>query len=85
MAENAASKYTFILTTKQMLEFWGSAFVIMDIDIVLTSDHHAKIGHITFPVMVGKKSSKQYKGRFPSAYYTAGWYAGKYFSKNLLK
>ena len=79
------SMYTFLIRPKQMMEFMGSIYFIVDMDVVLTKDRNTIIATVTFPLLANTKKSKQFKTKFANDYYTAGWYLGKYFKDKVYK
>ena len=81
--QDTLAEYTFIVYTRNLMEFWGAIYIILDMDVVKTNDPHAKIASIKFPVNNSNLKSKQFKGMNERAYYGAGNLFGKYCSKNV--
>jgi hypothetical protein len=79
---DTSAEYTFIVSTKTLMEFMGTMFIILDMDVVKTQDH-TKVASIRFPVNNNKYKSKLSKGANERAYFTAGVLFGKYCSKNV--
>lgn len=77
------AEYTFIIYTKTLMEFMGSIYIILDMDVVKTKDPKTIVAKIRFPLNNSKLKSKQFKGDNERAYFAAGVLFAKYCSKNI--
>ena len=84
-SNDAQANYTFILYTRNLMEFWSAMYLILDMDVVKTSDPSTRIISIRFPVNNSSKATKAYKDLNERAYYWAGYLFGKYFAKAAYK
>jgi hypothetical protein len=79
------ASYTFVLYPKQMMEFMGSVYFILDMEVRLTKEPNTIIASLKFPMFETSQKSKKFKGKFTGAYCTAGYYLGIHFKKNIYK
>jgi hypothetical protein len=77
------AEYTFIIYSKTLMEFMGDMYLIVDMDVVKTSNPGDKIASIRFPLNNSGLKSKQFKGANERAYYGAGVLFGKYCYKEV--
>lgn len=81
--DDTSSAYTFIIYTKYLMEFMNKIFIILDVDIVKTTDPNIKIASIRCPVNNSVLESKQITVTTEHAFYNAGRMFGKYLIKNI--
>ncbi|MCX6334668.1 MAG: hypothetical protein NT092_10245 [Bacteroidia bacterium] len=77
------AEYTFIIYTKNHMEFMGGVYIIVDMDVVKTSDPNTKVASIRCPLNNSNLKSKQFKGQSERAYFGAGVLFSKYCIKNI--
>ena len=77
--------YTFMIYTKNLMEFMNKIYVILDIDVVQTEDPTVKLASIRCPVNNSILQSEQFTSKYERAYYGAGYLFGRYLSKNVYK
>lgn len=81
--DDTSTEFTFVIYTKNLMEFWGGIYIILDMDVVNTKDPDIKTASIRFPVNNSSPKSKQFTRNYERAYYAAGLLFGKYLVKNI--
>lgn len=79
--DDSWADYSFIVSTRQLLEFWNKIYVILDVQVVMTAEPENEVAFIRCPVNNSALGGAYFTSEFEKAYYSAGYLLGKYLRK----
>jgi hypothetical protein len=84
-SDDSWAGYTLTVYTRHLMEFWNEVYVILDVQIIKTSERENEIALIRCPVNYSARGGDYTKSKYEKAYYTAGYLLGKYLEKEVYK
>jgi hypothetical protein len=83
--DDESAGYTLTVLTRQLMEWWDDVYVILDVQVVKTSDPEHEVALIRCPVNYSARGGDYTESKYEKAYYTAGYLLGVYLAKEVFK